>query len=290
MENIRGIFILILLFLNTSIIVVPLLIISCIKLVPFRVVQNICRKLLDIFAHFWMFINVYGGALLLPTRFNIVGLEKMKKKGSYLLLANHQSWLDIMLLERVFLGKIPFAKFFLKSELIWVPVLGLAWWAMDFPFMKRYSKEYLVKHPEKRGKDLEATKKACQKFQNIPLTLVNFTEGTRYSADKARKQNSPYKNLLKPKAGGVALVLDILGEKLDTIIDVAIVYSDDKSSLWDYLCGRVKSIDVSVKYIPITEQMIANSHNREALHALRENINIIWERKDQVMDDFKNKK
>jgi 1-acyl-sn-glycerol-3-phosphate acyltransferase len=235
-----------------------------------------------------MFINVYGGALLLPTRFNIVGLEKMKKKGSYLLLANHQSWLDIMVLERVFLGKIPFAKFFLKSELIWVPVLGLAWWAMDFPFMKRYSKEYLVKRPEKKGKDLEATKKACQKFQNIPLTLVNFTEGTRYSVDKARKQNSPYKHLLKPKAGGVALVLDILGEKLDTIIDVAIVYSDDKYSLWDYLCGRVRSINISVKYIPITEQMISNSHNRESLHALRENINRIWESKDQIMEDFKN--
>jgi len=33
--------------------------------------------------------------------------------------------------------------FFIKKELMWVPFLNLAWWSLDFPFLERYSKEYL---------------------------------------------------------------------------------------------------------------------------------------------------
>ncbi len=65
------------------------------------------------------------------------GVDSLHQRGWYLVSSNHQSWVDILVLQRIFHGRIPFLKFFLKQELIWVPVIGLAWWALDFPFMKR---------------------------------------------------------------------------------------------------------------------------------------------------------
>ncbi|MDX1475358.1 MAG: acetyltransferase, partial [Reinekea sp.] len=121
-----------------------------------------------------------------------------------LIIANHQSWLDIFVLFFVTYRKLPVLKFFIKSQLIWVPVAGAAWWALDYPFMSRYSKSYLEKHPEKAGKDLETTKRACEKFSEQPTSVVNFLEGTRFTKAKHQQQQSPYRHLLKPKAGGVA--------------------------------------------------------------------------------------
>jgi 1-acyl-sn-glycerol-3-phosphate acyltransferase len=97
------------------------------------------------------------------------GWENFSTRNSYLVISNHRSWADILILQHLFNGRIPFLKFFLKKELIWVPLLGVAWWALDFPFMKRYSKEYLEKHPERRGKDIETTRKYCKKFKYSPF-------------------------------------------------------------------------------------------------------------------------
>ena len=65
------------------------------------------------------------------------GGADLRVDGHYLVLANHQSWVDIPVLQRVFNRRIPLLRFFLKRQLFWVPVLGLAWWALDFPFMRR---------------------------------------------------------------------------------------------------------------------------------------------------------
>jgi hypothetical protein len=130
---------------------------------------------------------------------------------SYLVISNHQSWVDIPALIQALNRRTPFFKFFLKKELIWVPFLGLAWWALDYPFMKRYSKAFLAKHPELAGQDLKITKEACELFKRQPVTVVNYLEGTRFNETKRKQQGSPFKRLLKPKAGGVAFVLAAMG-------------------------------------------------------------------------------
>src|SRR5579863_10046354 len=108
-------------------------------------------------------------ALVTRTRWVVDGLQGLNRGGWYLVLSNHQSWVDIPVLQRTFNRRIPFLKFFLKQQLKWVPVLGLAWWALDFPFMQRYSKETLEQHPELRGKDKEATRIACERFRDLPV-------------------------------------------------------------------------------------------------------------------------
>lgn len=286
-QFLRGSILLLLLCISTLIMFVPILLVGIFKLIPQKTVQTYVRKTIEILAAFWMQLNVYVGRLFLPTRFEVKGLKLMKKHHSYLLMVNHQSWMDIMVLENIFLGKISFAKFFIKDELKWIPILGWVWRIMDFPFMKRYSKTYLKKHPEKKGTDLLSTQKACEKFKHMPLTLVHFSEGTRYSPSKAAKQDSPYRNLLKPKAGGVSLVMNTLGEQMNAILDITIYYpKKNLITLWDYLSGRIQNIKVDIRYITMTDRMKVDIKCKESIQYIRQLVNDIWQHKDQVLERF----
>jgi 1-acyl-sn-glycerol-3-phosphate acyltransferase len=239
------------------------------------------NRLLNWIAEKWIFINIVNQKLINNIRWDVTGLENLKPDGWYLVMANHQSWTDILVLQRIFHKRIPFLKFFLKKELIWVPFLGLAWWALDFPFMKRYSKAFLDKYPHLKGKDIEITKKACEKFKTIPVSVMNFVEGTRFTAEKHKRQKSPYANLLNPKAGGVAFVLSAMGEQLHKIVNVTIVYPGGAKSFWGFLCGKIGEIKVMVETLPVNREIIGDYVNKEEF---RENfqkwINSLWEKKD----------
>jgi 1-acyl-sn-glycerol-3-phosphate acyltransferase len=202
----------------------------------------------------WVAVNSFNQKVITKTNLVITGLDELNINDWYLVLANHQSWVDIIVLQRALHGNIPFLKFFLKKELLYVPLLGLAWWALDFPFMKRYSQSFLRKNPHLRGKDLETTRKACAKFKHKPVSVMSFIEGTRFTQDKHNKQNSPFEHLLKPKAGGISFVLDAMGEHLTTIVDVTIHYPDGIPSFSDFLCGRVKEVNVEVHTLSIKDE------------------------------------
>ncbi|MBT0570509.1 acyltransferase [Curvibacter sp. CHRR-16] len=204
----------------------------------------------------------------------------------YMVVCNHQSWVDIVVLQHVFNGRIPFLKFFLKQQLIWVPFLGLAWWALDYPFMKRYSLSYLRKHPEMRGKDLETTRLACQKFSRTPTSVMNFLEGTRFTPEKRARQQSAFQHLLTPKAGGFALALQVLGERFQSVLDVTIHYPDGIPTLWDLLTGRVARLQVHVHARPIPPDVrqgdYANDPEFRARFATW--VNQVWHDKDALLE------
>jgi 1-acyl-sn-glycerol-3-phosphate acyltransferase len=187
------------------------------------------------------------GALPLDAR----GLEGLSTREWYLVVSNHRSWVDILVLQAVFNRRIPFLKFFLKQQLIWVPFLGIAWWALDYPFMRRYTSAHLAKHPEDRGKDLAATRRACEKFRLIPTSVMNFVEGTRFTPAKHAALQSPYRNLLPPRAGGVSFVLSAMGGTLHSMLDVTIAYTSGTPTMWDLCCGRVGTVRVDVQRRPI---------------------------------------
>ncbi len=209
--------------------------------------------LLDGCATMWITINNVNQNIFCRTKFEVTGLEGVSTKDWYLVISNHRSWVDILVLQRVFNRKIPFLKFFLKKELIWVPFLGMAWWALDFPFMHRYSKALIAKRPHLKGKDLENTRKACEKFKTKPVSIMNFVEGTRLTEDKHKRQSAQFQHLLKPKAGGIAFVLAAMGDQLHKLLDVTIHYPDGTPSYWDFVCGKVRRIQVQVKVLPISE-------------------------------------
>ena len=245
-----------LLMLNIIVHVVPLLTFTLIKLlVPVAALRRGLSRVLVVIAESWIGVNNRLFELFTRTRWDVVGLEGLRTDGNYLVLCNHQSWVDIPVLQKVFNRRIPFLRFFLKSQLIWVPLLGPAWWALDFPFMKRYSREKLLRHPQLQGKDMAATRRACEKFRHMPVSVMNFVEGTRFTRAKHDAQSSPFRHLLRPKAGGVAFVLDAMGEALHAIVDVTIVYMDGPCTMMDLFAGRVRHVQVEVRELPIGPEL-----------------------------------
>jgi 1-acyl-sn-glycerol-3-phosphate acyltransferase len=244
--------------------------------------------MLNAIAENWIWVNNLNQKLVGNTRWNIQGMEALKRYDWYLVLANHQSWVDILVLQRIFHRKIPFLKFFIKKELLWLPILGQAWWAMDFPFVKRYTKSDLKKRPHLKGRDLEITRKACQKFKKIPVSIMNFVEGTRFTKEKHRIQQSPYSHLLKPKAGGIAFVLGSMGKQIHRVLDVTIVYPDGVSSFWALLCGKMREVKVSVRSLPVSPGLLgdyANDRNHRA--GLQRWLNDIWAEKNRYIKEMK---
>ncbi|ACN16272.1 putative 1-acyl-sn-glycerol-3-phosphate acyltransferase [Desulforapulum autotrophicum HRM2] len=241
-----------------------------------------CDRLLIGISSLWITINSLTSKFFNRIEWDVRGVSDLDPNGWYLVISNHQSWVDILVLQTVFNRRIPFLKFFLKKELIWVPFLGLAWWALDFPFMQRYSKKFLEKHPHLRGNDLKRTRRACEKFKTIPVSVMNFVEGTRFSELKHSAQGSEFKSLLKPKAGGVAFVLGAMGDCLHKVVNVTIVYPDGADSFWGFISGRVRRIVLDVEVLPVTSEMTGDFFNNSTF---RDDfctwINRLWKEKDR---------
>ncbi|MBU1196344.1 MAG: acyltransferase [Proteobacteria bacterium] len=286
---VKGILSLLLYALNTVLLASTLILLALFKfIIPVRGFVVFLDRILIAIATLWISINSFNSRLFCKITWDIRGLENLEKKEWYLVLSNHQSWVDILALQTVFNKKIPMLKFFLKEELIWVPILGLAWWALDFPFMKRYSKAHLEKYPHLKGKDLERTKKACEKFRHLPVSIINFVEGTRFTPNKKKAQNNTFKHLLKPKAGGVAFVLGSMGDCLHKIIDVTIVYPGKTPSFWEYISGQAKKIIVDFEVIPINHELSGDYFNDpEYKTFFFEWINRLWEKKDRKIEFLK---
>jgi len=285
---IRGSLSLTLYFFNTVFWCIPLFIMVVAKAaVPMESWQRGCRRVLNAIAENWIWVNNLNQKLVGGTQWDVQGVEAMERSEWYLVLANHQSWVDILVLQRIFHRKIPFLKFFIKKELFWFPLLGQAWWAVDFPFIKRYTKSYLLKKPHLKGKDLEITRKACKKFKKIPVSIMNFVEGTRFTDEKHRRQQSPSAHLLKPKAGGIAFVLGAMGESIHRVLDVTIVYQGGVSSFWAFLSGNIRKIKVSVRSFPVSPELLGDYTNDEHFRErLQGSLNNLWEEKDRCIEEL----
>jgi 1-acyl-sn-glycerol-3-phosphate acyltransferase len=247
----------VLLVLNVLFWVPILLVLSVLKLiVPVKKVRLLVDPILLRIAEAWIAGNSGWMHLTQRTVWDVQGIENLNYRSWYLVNCNHQSWVDILVLQHLFNRRIPLLKFFLKQQLIWVPVMGLAWWALEFPFMRRHSEAYLKIHPEMRGKDQATTRKACEKFALIPTSVMNFLEGTRFTPAKHLRQKSPYRHLLKPKAGGMALALNAMGDKFQAILDVTIVYPDGALDFWQFLSGKLKRISVRVRSLPVPQHLV----------------------------------
>jgi 1-acyl-sn-glycerol-3-phosphate acyltransferase len=253
-------------------------------LVPNERLRRRCDAVLNALASGWVAINNAWIGAVRPTRWDVQGVENLHSRGWYLVSSNHQSWVDILVLQRVFHGRIPFLKFFLKRELIWVPIIGLAWWALDFPFLSRG-----------RGKggnqgDLKATRESCKKFKRIPTTVISFVEGTRFTTVKHTQQRSPYHHLLKPKIGGLGIALATMGEQFEALLDVTIVYPHGAPRFWDLLCGRVDAVTVRVLQREIPPQVLGSDPIGDKAYRQRIStwVEQQWSEKDRLIDSLVN--
>ena len=260
-------------------------------LLPWPPLLRIINSILNWIGENWIACNSGWMRLTQKTQWDVQGLEELNYHGWYLVVSNHQSWVDILVMQHLLNRRIPLLKFFIKRELIKVPLMGLAWWALDFPFLYRHDVEYLKKHPEQKGKDFDTTRRVCEKFVHNPTSVMNFLEGTRFTEAKHARQNSEYKFLLRPKSGGLALALNVLGEKFNSMLDITIVYPDGVPTFWEFLCGKVKRVIVRIRTKEIPQQFLHGDYEgdpvfRDAMHKW---VQKLWQEKDQQIESLKKK-
>jgi len=251
MRILRGSATLVAMTINTLLLAVPLCMAALIRFLTPEKMQVGCTRFAMRCAEGWISNNNRILDSLQTLNIETIKPAKLDCNAWYLVICNHQSWTDILILQRLMNRQIPMLKFFIKQSLIYVPVLGACWWALDFPIMKRYSHTTLKKKPHLRGRDLATTLRSCERFKLTPVSVLNFVEGTRYTPQKHKQSHSPYQHLLKPKSGGVAMVVDALEQHLTDILDVTIIYHDHCPSIWQFLCGHDAKITVKIEAIPI---------------------------------------
>ena len=258
-------------------------------ILPLAPLRRVFDRILPWLAENWISCNSAWMGLTQKTNWDVQGLDNLNYHNWYLVSSNHQSWVDIFVMQHLLNRRIPFMKFFLKRELIWVPVMGLAWWALDFPFLRRHSIEYLKKHPEQKGKDFATTRKACEKFADTPTSVMNFLEGTRFTRARHARQQSPYQYLLKPKAGGIALAINVLGDKFHSLLDLTIVYPDGIPTFWEFLCGKVKRIIVHIGQLEVPQKLLHGDYDGDQVFraAFQQWVQQLWQEKDLQIQALK---
>ena len=285
---IKGLLTLLLCILSTLFWCLLLLPVGALRwLAPVRVKRPL-TDLMSTIANNWIFCNNLILDLFQDISIDLNCPDEFSTESWYLVVCNHQSWVDILILQRIFLHRLPMLKFFIKHQLIWVPVLGLAWWALDFPFMKRFSAAQLRKNPALRAVDLNTTRSACEVFKTAPVAALNFLEGTRFTEMKHHNQSSPFTHLLKPRSGGAALVIQVMKNEIKLLVDVTIVYKGQVPGLWDFFCGHGNDMAVVVNVHEIPEQLALGDYQEdvEFKDHFQRWINDIWTQKDQLIKDY----
>ncbi len=282
----RGALSFLVLTINTLFWCFLLFILSLFKLLlPLDAVRQRLDPLINAIATAWISCNSAWMRHASPSVWRVEGVDALRYNDWYLVNCNHQSWVDIFVLQHALNRRVPLLKFFLKHELIYIPVIGLAWWALDFPFMKRHSRSALRKNPNLRNEDRESARRACAKFARVPTSVMNFAEGTRFTAEKHQAQEAPYQHLLKPKAGAMAMALGAMGAQFHSMLDATIAYPDGVPSFWEYLCGKPFRVVLRVRPVEIPLEFCTGDY--EADRAMRKSfhrwLDAIWAGKDQEL-------
>lgn len=223
---------------------------------------------------------------LLIKTFRLVNLEidwpqeTLSRRNWYVVICNHQSWADILLLQDAFRDAIPPLKFFTKRELIWLPLVGLGMYVLGFPYVRRTSKAELAANPSLKHADRDAALAACAGFRNHPTSVLIFLEGTRFTQAKRAARNSRFEHLLNPRAGGLGYVLGGLQEELRQMIDVTIAYPDGPPTFWEFMQGKCRQPRMTIRVVPL-DAAVRSTETATQQAALLPLVEDLWRAKDE---------
>lgn len=272
----------------TTLIALIVITLGIFKVIPIRPWQRFISALANLFFRGWGYAVSAMFSLTQDTKWQVEGGITLKRDAWYLIMSNHLSWVDILVLMKLASKDMPMPRFFLKQQLFWVPFIGIGCWVLDMPFMKRYSRQQIAKKPHLQGKDIETTRKSCEKFKDIPTTVINFCEGTRFTEKKRAQKQSAFQHLLPPKAGGTAFTLQAMQGNFDAILDITIVYPErnpNKPLVLDFLAGRLRHIHLHIDALPVTDDLVGDYFNDEAFKQHFQSwLNTRWEMKDKRID------
>lgn len=282
----RGAVVIVLLLLNTAFWGGAVLLLGAVKFfIPRSELRRRMILLLAWLGERWVGVNDRIMDLLLPVEWDVAGVDIDDPRGHYLIISNHVSWVDIFAIFRVFHRRAAFVRFFMKSQLIWFPIAGQACAALEFPFMRRYSPDYLARHPEKRGRDLVMARRMCRRYRRVPVAVAIFLEGTRFTREKQENQQSPYEHLLRPRVGAISFALAALGDQLDAVLDVTLAYPAGETSMWDFVTGRLRRVTVRVRRLDVPPELLTGAITEpgEARERFKAWIDGVWRQKDDLL-------
>jgi 1-acyl-sn-glycerol-3-phosphate acyltransferase len=269
--------------LNLSFFIGPVILLALLKLaVPLRPVQRTAYFFLTKIYAMAVAVDVFLFRHIIRVDFDIIGLEHLRADRDQLVIVNHQSWADILLVQNLLHGRAPIPKFIAKREVLYLPFIGLICWAYEYPLVRRYGRAFVEKHPEKAGTDLRILEKHFARPDLSLSSIINFVEGTRRTPVRASRQKSPYRYLLKPKAGGLTNLIQALGNRIPDILDITIVYEARPPIFWDLLSGRARKIVVRARQIPLTDwfPQYGNEGFRPGFDDIADRLNALWREKD----------
>ncbi len=258
------------------------------KFIPIQTLKAFADKVLVSIAEIWIQNDYRISTFMFGIKFEVQGLDhpEISYHKNYMIICNHQSWSDIYVIQSVLNRKVPFIRFFTKDSLKWVPILGQAWLALDFPFVKRSKREDLIKNPALANRDIDSVRKVCAKFKNIPFCILNFVEGTRRTPERMKKlvKKNPYQYLLRPHSGGISVVATELRESLHGVLDLTLIYPNDKSTFYDLMQGNVRAIKVIIDFIPISEVPVeTNPQYAPMSKAMKRWVDDRWQKKEEAL-------
>jgi lysophosphatidic acid acyltransferase/lysophosphatidylinositol acyltransferase len=226
----------------------------------------------------WVLENICG------VQVEILGLPEPKNShgANVLLLANHQSIIDpliILILARR-LGGLRYLKWFVKESLLYVPFLGWGLWFLDCVFLKR-----------NWNQDEKSIASHFQKILRLkdPVWLVSFPEGTRKTerglleGKKFAEMNGqkPFERVLFPRYKGFLGNMEGMGNRLEWIYDLTLVYFTPKLSWVQLFTGDLGRVKIVLEKIPRQELPLDSK-------SLRLWLIDRFRKKDAILADFEN--
>jgi 1-acyl-sn-glycerol-3-phosphate acyltransferase len=281
----QGIFLLLWIALTTLFISIFVLLFYGLSQILPHTLQSKITTLLSKSPYYWATLNKPAIHWLGAKQWKVSYPKELDPHGIYLVISNHQSWADIIIILFLLERKIAPLKFFMKKELAWqLPIIGLACKAIGFPMLSRHTKEAIKKNPELKNKDRESMINACASVKKNPSSLIIFPEGSRLTRLKQAKQDSPYPYLLKPKAGGVAMIVNGVKDNLQGILDITIDFraKNSKISLWNFVMGDYTSLHADIEFLPIPDKLQGNyEEDKEYRKIIQSWLSERWNLKNQ---------
>jgi 1-acyl-sn-glycerol-3-phosphate acyltransferase len=103
-------------------------------------------------------------------KISVTGVEHLNKNKSYVLISNHQSFMDIIVIFAIYSSTL---RMVVKKELMYVPIFGWTLWWLRFIYIDRGN----------RRKSLKSIDKGAAQIKK-GMSVLLFPEGTRSSDGK----------------------------------------------------------------------------------------------------------
>ena len=155
----------ILVVLNGLQITITTIIIGLFRYIPYKPFQIFILKANEFLADYFLYFNSRIQDLMHSPTYEVFGEENLRDNIWQFTTLNHLSWADIFLFCYFTNHKTTTPRIFMKSELWWLPITWAANIALAMPYVKRRTKDEIIKNPKLAETDRNATLNACKIFE-----------------------------------------------------------------------------------------------------------------------------